>query len=250
MFLTHPVHRVWCRYHYYHIYGCITKPCCGYEKIVVTWGFIKLVNRQRMFSVFFCSSNFQAQQLSACDLGTQQTIPRLRTKFREIELFRNAGPAAWKCKLLYHIYTAQCIPTTWRWQHRISKWCNCHPIYSFPTYVDDDVIKVVADVITSVVSHGFHDNAVIIIINHALRVAAVSYWWQLWSVVFLDPASCVGEPRWHLSQRHLADNRQHHLLRLGRVRVFDVLVQPSLQSAGCLATGVLAPNIHRTITAS
>ena len=35
--------------------------------------------------------------------------------------------------------------------------------------------------------------------------------------------------RCYLCQSHLGDDGEHYLLALGRVRVFDVLVQPRLQ---------------------
>ena len=70
------------------------------------------------------------------------------------------------------------------------------------------------------------------------------------SVVLLDSASSVGEPRRYLRQRHLGDDCQHDLLGFGRVRILDVLIQPGLQRPRRLATGALTPNIQRTIAVS
>jgi len=50
--------------------------------------------------------------------------------------------------------------------------------------------------------------------------------------------------RCYLCQSHLGDDGEHDLLALRRVRVLDVLVQPSLQRARRLARGVLATRIQ------
>ena len=67
-------------------------------------------------------------------------------------------------------------------------------------------------------------------------------------VLLLQPAPRVREPRRHLRQRHLGDDRQHDLLALGRVRVLDVLVQPRLERARRLARRVLPAHVQRSVT--
>jgi len=55
--------------------------------------------------------------------------------------------------------------------------------------------------------------------------------------------------RSYLCQGHLGDDGEHDLLALGRVRVLDVFVQPSLERARRLASGVLASHVQRSVTA-
>ena len=51
----------------------------------------------------------------------------------------------------------------------------------------------------------------------------------------------------YLCERHLGDDGQHDLLALGWVRVLDVLVQPRLQRARRLSSGVLAPHVKGSV---
>ena len=119
---------------------------------------------------------------------------------------------------------------------------------TFLTDVYDDVRVVVGQ--SDVVSPGFHDDAVNIVLIIGLRFTGVVCRRSVSPVVLLNPASSVGEPRRHLSQRHLRDDCQHHLLGFRRVRILDVLVQPGLQRPCGLPTGVLPAYIQRAVTAS
>ena len=56
--------------------------------------------------------------------------------------------------------------------------------------------------------------------------------------------------RCYLGQRHLGDDGQHDLLALGRVRVLDVLVQPSLQRARRFSRRVLPSYVQTTVAAA
>ena len=119
------------------------------------------------------------------------------------------------------------------------------------TYVDDDVVyHVITTGQSDVVSPGFHDDAINIILILAVSFTPVLSWCQVRSVVFLDPASSVGEPRWYLGQRHLRDNRQHDLLGFGWIRILNVLIQPGLQHPRWLATGALTAYIQRSVPAT
>ena len=67
-------------------------------------------------------------------------------------------------------------------------------------------------------------------------------------VFLLQTPPGVSEPRGHLGQGHLRDDRQHDLLTLGGVGVLDVLVEPRLQRRRRLAGGVLPSNVQTTVT--
>jgi len=52
----------------------------------------------------------------------------------------------------------------------------------------------------------------------------------------------------YLREGHFGDDCKHNLLALGRVRVLDVFVQPRLERARRLASGVLSTRIQTHVT--
>ena len=88
---------------------------------------------------------------------------------------------------------------------------------------------------------------IVIIVVVVVVVGAVS-WRPLHLVLLLESPARVREPRRHLRQRHLGDDRQHDLLAFRRIRVLDVFVQPSLQRARRLARRVLAAHVQCPVT--